>query len=233
MRTNHQSKRELDKIDRNILRILQADARISFTELGEKVGLSTTPCTERVRRLEREGIIMSYNARLNPQHLKGSLLVFVEISLDYKSGDTFEEFRRAVLKLPHVLECHLVSGDFDYLVKARISEMASYRKLLGDILLKLPHVRESKSYIVMEEVKESLNPASRLPRAGAYPKDARPVPAGCWQCSREPASRSADGSSPPVVGHSGMAGSAWCRTAGRSTGARHTPCSRSAPGAHN
>lgn len=98
---------------------------------------------------------MGYNARLNPQHLKGSLLVFVEISLDYKSGDTFEEFRRAVLKLPHVLECHLVSGDFDYLVKARISEMASYRKLLGDILLKLPHVRESKSYIVMEEVKRA------------------------------------------------------------------------------
>lgn len=156
MRTQHQSRRELDKIDRNILRILQEDGRISFTELGERVGLSTTPCTERVRRLEREGIIMGYHARLNPQNLKASLLVFVEISLDYKSGDTFEEFRRAVLKLPHVLECHLVSGDFDYLVKARINEMASYRKLLGDILLKLPHVRESKSYIVMEEVKESL-----------------------------------------------------------------------------
>ena len=144
------------QIDRNILRILQEDGRISFTELGERVGLSTTPCTERVRRLEREGIIMGYHARLNPQHLKANLLVFVEISLDYKSGDTFEDFRRAVLKLPHVLECHLVSGDFDYLVKARINEMASYRKLLGDILLKLPHVRESKSYIVMEEVKESL-----------------------------------------------------------------------------
>lgn len=69
MRTNTQTKRELDKIDRNILRILQTDGRISFTELGEKVGLSTTPCTERVRRLEREGIIMGYNARLNPQHL--------------------------------------------------------------------------------------------------------------------------------------------------------------------
>jgi Lrp/AsnC family leucine-responsive transcriptional regulator len=156
MRTNTQTKRELDKIDRNILRILQADGEFPLPSWG-KVGLSTTPCTERVRRLEREGIIMGYNARLNPQHLKGSLLVFVEISLDYKSGDTFEEFRRAVLKLPHVLECHLVSGDFDYLVKARISEMASYRKLLGDILLKLPHVRESKSYIVMEEVKESLS----------------------------------------------------------------------------
>ncbi len=156
MRTQHQSRRELDKIDRKILRILQEEARISFTELGERVGLSTTPCTERVRRLEREGVILSYSARLNPQQLKANLLVFVEISLSFKSGDIFEEFRRAVLKLPHVLDCHLVSGDFDYLIKARISEMASYRKLLGDILLKLPHVRESKSYIVMEEVKETL-----------------------------------------------------------------------------
>ena len=151
------AKLSLDSFDRKILDCLQDDADMALVEVARRVGLSTTPCTERVRRLEREGIIMGYNARLNPQHLKGSLLVFVEISLDYKSGDTFEEFRRAVLKLPHVLECHLVSGDFDYLVKARISEMASYRKLLGDILLKLPHVRESKSYIVMEEVKESLN----------------------------------------------------------------------------
>jgi Lrp/AsnC family leucine-responsive transcriptional regulator len=106
--------------------------------------------------MEREDVILDYSARLNPQLLKAGLLVFVEINLAYKSGDIFEEFRRAVLKLPQVLECHLVSGDFDYLIKARISEMASYRKLLGDILLKLPHVRDSKSYIVMEELKETL-----------------------------------------------------------------------------
>ena len=156
MATPPKARRDLDRIDRSILRVLQQDGRISFTELGERVNLSTTPCTERVRRLEREGVILGYHARLNPQLLRASLLVFVEISLDNKSGDAFDDFRRAVLKLPHVLECHLVSGDFDYLIKARISEMASYRKLLGDILLKLPHVRESKSYIVMEEVKESL-----------------------------------------------------------------------------
>ena len=149
--------RTLDRIDLKILRCLQENARISYVDLAAEVGLSTTPCLERVKRLERAGIIRGYQAILDPRALKANLLVFVEISLDYKSGDTFEEFRRAVLKLPHVLECHLVSGDFDYLVKARISEMASYRKLLGDILLKLPHVRESKSYIVMEEVKESLN----------------------------------------------------------------------------
>ena len=150
-------RRELDKIDRNILRVLQEEGRISFTELGERVGLSTTPCTERVRRLERDGVITGYYARLDPQYLKANLLVFVEISLSYKSGDIFEEFRRAALRLPNVLECHLVSGDFDYLIKARISEMASYRKRLGSTLLTLPHVRESKSYIVMEEVKETLS----------------------------------------------------------------------------
>ncbi len=149
--------RELDKIDRKILRILQAEGRISFTELGERVGLSTTPCTERVRRLEREAVITGYHAHLDPAAVKASLLVFVEISLAYKSGDIFEEFRRAALKLPNVLECHLVSGDFDYLLKARISEMASYRKLLGSTLLTLPHVRESKSDIVMDEVKETLS----------------------------------------------------------------------------
>lgn len=157
MKTRRASSRELDNIDRNILRIIQREGRISFVELGEKVGLSTTPCMERVRRLEREKFILGYGARLNPQKLQANLLVFVEISLESKSASIFDDFRRAAIKLPHVLECHLVSGDFDYLIKARISEMASYRKLLGDILLKLPGVRESKSYIVMEEIKETLD----------------------------------------------------------------------------
>ncbi len=228
MRTQHQSRRELDKIDRNILRILQEDGRISFTELGERVGLSTTPCTERVRRLEREGIIMGYHARLNPQQLKASLLVFVEISLDYKSGDTFEDFRRAVLKLPHVLECHLVSGDFDYLVKARINEMASYRKLLGDILLKLPHVRESKSYIVMEEVKESLT----LP-VPEQRQLARPSVGGCWRSADVPGARPPARPAFPAPGHAGRAGSAWCRTGGRSADAGHTRCSPAGRGARS
>lgn len=157
MKTRRASSRELDNIDRNILRIIQREGRISFVELGERVGLSTTPCMERVRRLEREKFILGYGARLNPQKLQANLLVFVEISLASKSASIFDDFRRAAIKLPHVLECHLVSGDFDYLIKARISEMASYRKLLGDILLKLPGVRESKSYIVMEEIKETLD----------------------------------------------------------------------------
>ncbi|WP_018150530.1 winged helix-turn-helix transcriptional regulator [Leeia oryzae] len=156
MRTRHQTVRELDKLDRKILKVLQQDGRIAMTDLAEKVGLSTTPCSERVKRMERDGIIEGYYARLNPKALGANLLVFVEIRLASKSGDLFEEFKREVLKLPNVMECHLVSGDFDYLIKARIGEMTQYRKLLGDILLKLPGATESKSYVVMEEVKESL-----------------------------------------------------------------------------
>ena len=148
--------RPIDRIDRRILRTLQDDGRTSITDLAERVGLSATPCSERVKRLERDGFITGYHARLSPQALGQSLLVFVEIRLSAKSGQIFEEFKREVLKLPNVLECHLVSGDFDYLIKARIPEMNAYRRLLGDMLLGLPGARESKSYVVMEEIKESL-----------------------------------------------------------------------------
>ncbi|MDR3390780.1 MAG: AsnC family transcriptional regulator [Sulfuriferula sp.] len=156
MRIRTHAIRELDKIDRKILSILQRDARIPITDLAEQVGLSVTPCSERVKRLEKERVILGYHARLDPHALQLSLLVFVEIKLSAKSGVIFEKFKREIIKLPSVLECHLVSGDFDYLVKARIPKMADYRKLLGDILLTLPGAQESRSYIVMEEVKETL-----------------------------------------------------------------------------
>jgi len=149
------SQRKLDKIDLNILRILQRQGRISYVELADQVGLSTTPCMERVKRLEQEGIIEGYCAKIAPQALGLNLLVFVEISLSYQTSDAFDEFRKAIEQLPYVLECHLVSGHSDYLIKARITEMSEYRKLLGDMLLTLPGIKESKSYVVMEEVKES------------------------------------------------------------------------------
>ncbi len=147
--------RRFDRIDRNILRILQREGRISYTELADRVGLSTTPCMERVKRLEKDGVIEGYHARINPEALQYSMLVFVEISLSYQSPDAFERFNQAVSQLPYLLECHLVSGDADYLIKARISDMSQYRELLGDMLLTLPGVKNSKSYIVMEEVKET------------------------------------------------------------------------------
>ncbi|MBC9070862.1 winged helix-turn-helix transcriptional regulator [Thauera sp. CAU 1555] len=148
--------RELDRTDRKILDILQKNARIAMTELAEKVGLSATPCTERVRRLEREGVITGYHAHVNPHALGRGLLVFVEIKLSAKSGEVFERVKNEMRYVPEVMECHLVSGDFDYLVKARIAEMGEYRRLLGNILLKLPAAAESRSYVVMEEIKETL-----------------------------------------------------------------------------
>lgn len=146
--------RTLDKIDLKILQALQDNARISYVDLANKVGLSTTPCLERVKRLERKGIIKGYKAILNPKYLRANLLVFVEISLETQSPAVFDEFRRAVAKLPQIQECHLVSGQFDYILKCRIPEMSAYRQLLGDVVLTLPGVKESKSYVVMEEVKE-------------------------------------------------------------------------------
>ena len=148
--------RELDRIDRKILDLLQKEGRLSMTELAQRVGLSATPCTERVRRLEREGIITGYHARADPRALGRPLLVFVELKLSAKSNDTFDRVKKELAYVPEVMECHLVSGDFDYLIKARIAEMSDYRRLLGNILLKLPSATESRSYVVMEEVKESL-----------------------------------------------------------------------------
>jgi len=156
MRIHKNAVRILDKLDRRILAVLQKDGRLSMKELGEQVGLSITPCIERVKRMERDGIITGYYARVNPAALGASLLMFVQITLANKSGEMFDQFRREVLRIPEVLECHLVSGDFDYIIKARIQEMTEYRKLLGDILLRLPGAAQSKSYVVMEEIKETL-----------------------------------------------------------------------------
>ena len=156
MRIEKKSVRSLDKLDRKILAILQLDGRLSMKDLGDQIGLSITPCIERVKRLERDGIISGYHAHLNPAALGASLLMFVQITLSNKSGEMFDQFRREVLRIPQVLECHLVSGDFDYIIKARIHEMNEYRKLLGDILLRLPGAVQSKSYVVMEEIKETL-----------------------------------------------------------------------------
>ena len=148
--------REFDRIDRRILDLLQRNGRLSMTELAEQVGLSPSPCTERVRRLEREGTITGYHARVDPSAVGRGMLVFVELKMTTKSDEVFEEVKRQVSIVPEVLDCHLVSGDFDYLVKARIAGMSEYRRLLGNILLKLPGATESRSYVVMEEIKETL-----------------------------------------------------------------------------
>jgi Lrp/AsnC family leucine-responsive transcriptional regulator len=147
---------ELDRIDRKILDVLQSNGRIAMTELAAQVGLSASPCTERVRRMERERVITGYHAHLSPEALGKGLLVFIEIKLASKSATVFDKVRAQLSRMPQVLECHLVSGSFDYLVKARLRGMKEYRHLLGDILNQLPAPAESHSVIVMEEIKETL-----------------------------------------------------------------------------
>ncbi len=143
----------IDPMDLKILRILQIDGRITNLELAEKVHLSPTATKERVKRLTRDGIIEGYGARLNAAKLGFGLVVFVEVKLDRTTGDVFEAFARAANRSAEVMECHMVAGGFDYLVKTRVRDMAAYRAFLSDVLLSLPGVRETHTYAVMEEVK--------------------------------------------------------------------------------
>jgi Lrp/AsnC family leucine-responsive transcriptional regulator len=145
--------RKLDRIDKNILYELQKNGRLSNIDLSKQVGLSPTPCLERVKRLEADKFILGYNAKLNAQYLDAALLVFVEITLTKTSPDVFDDFSKAVQTLDVIQECHLVSGNFDFLLKTRVKDMSAYRDLLGETLLRLPSVSESRSYVVMEEVK--------------------------------------------------------------------------------
>ncbi|MFQ3198780.1 MAG: Lrp/AsnC family leucine-responsive transcriptional regulator [Paraglaciecola sp.] len=147
--------KHIDRIDRNILVELQKNGRLSNVELATKVGLSASPCLERVKRLEQQGYILGYHARVDPHKLGAAMLVFVEITLTKTSVDIFEEFSAAVRLHDDIQECHLVSGNFDFLLKARVADMSSYRKLLGDTLLRLPGVSESRTYVVMEEIKDT------------------------------------------------------------------------------
>jgi Lrp/AsnC family leucine-responsive transcriptional regulator len=145
----------LDRIDKNILFELQIDGRLSNVELSKRVGLSPTPCLERVKRLEKEGYIIGYQAHVNPTKLDLAIQGFVEITLTITSQDVFDDFANAVHELDVIQECHLVSGDFDFLLKTRVKDMLAYRQLLGDTLLRLPAVSESRTYVVMDEIKSS------------------------------------------------------------------------------
>lgn len=150
---------DLDRIDRRILQALQADARLSNLKLAEQVGLSPTAVLARVQRLVRDGVIQGFEARLDPARLGRGLLVFVEVLLDRTTPNVFEQFKAAVQVHEDILECHMVAGGFDYLLKTRFADMAAYRTFAGTVLWQLPGVRETRTYAVMEEVKHT----ARLP----------------------------------------------------------------------
>ena len=150
-----QTEPDLDRIDRKILLILQEDGRIANLKLAEAVALSPTAVLARVQRLTRDGFILGYEARLNPLKLGAGMLVFVEVLLDRTTPNVFDQFKAAVQVHPEIMECHMVAGGFDYLLKTRSADMNAYRVFAGNVLWQLPGVRETRTYAVMEEVKHT------------------------------------------------------------------------------
>ena len=145
----------IDAIDRKILTALQRDGRISNLKLAEAVSLSPTAVLARTQRLIRDGYILGFEARLNPAKLDSGMTVFVEVLLDRTTPNIFDAFKAAVLTHPEIAECHMVAGGFDYLIKTRVANMQAYRELVGSVIWALPGVRETRTYAVMEEVKNT------------------------------------------------------------------------------
>lgn len=147
--------RKLDAIDRRILAELQADGRLPIVTLAQRVHLTKTPCAERVRRLEREGLIRGYRAELDPTELGLGTTMVVQVSLTHTSDNALDDFNRAVREIPEIRACYLLAGHFDYLLLVRTSDIAHYRNVLGERIGKLPGVQQTHSFIVMETVRDS------------------------------------------------------------------------------
>jgi Lrp/AsnC family leucine-responsive transcriptional regulator len=153
----------IDGTDRRILVELQRDGRITNVELAGRCHLSPAACLVRVRSLEQAGFILGYRAVLDPGKLGQAMGVFVEVKLDRTTSDAFKRFASAVAGIPEIVECHMVAGGFDFLVKVRVENMAVYREVLTKVLVELPAVRETHTYAVIEEVKN--DPTIHLPTA--------------------------------------------------------------------
>ena len=145
----------LDRIDRQILRRLQADGRVSISEVAADGHVSVAPCLARVKRLEQQGYIKGYFAHLDPSRLGLTLLVIMAVQMDRTTPDTFERFGRAVMSFDEVLECHMVGGGVDYLVKVRVKNMAAFRRFLEEKMGRVPGMKQTHTYFVMDEVKST------------------------------------------------------------------------------
>ncbi|MBX5131206.1 AsnC family transcriptional regulator [Rhizobium sp. L9] len=149
----------LDRIDVKILRALQAEGRLTNAELAERVNVSPATCHRRTQRLFDDGYITGVRAEVAPASVGLGALVMVGVVLDRSTPESFAAFESAVLELKEVLDCNLVAGDFDYLLKIRVRDMADFNKLHGQKLIALPGVRQTRTFFVMKEVKED----ARLP----------------------------------------------------------------------
>jgi len=149
------SEPDLDRIDLNILRALQAEGRLSNAELATRVNVSAATCHRRTQRLFEEGYITGVRAEVAPAAVGLGALVMVGVVLDRSTPDSFAAFEKAVLAIKDVLDCNLVAGDFDYLLKIRVRDMVDFNKLHGQTLIALPGVRQTRTFFVMKEVKEN------------------------------------------------------------------------------
>ncbi len=143
-----------DRIDRAILDQLTANGRITITELSAAVGLSKTPCQARIKRLEADGLITGYRAMLDPVKLGLQHVAFVEVKLTDTKAGALDAFNRAVLALVEIEQCHMIAGSFDYLLKVRTKDIASYRQVMGEKISALPFVSHTSTFVSMEAVKE-------------------------------------------------------------------------------
>lgn len=145
--------RQLDKIDRKILSLLQENARLANVELGEAVGLSSSPCLRRVRDLEESGVIRRYVTLLDPAQVGISVSVFVNVTLERQVEGALERFEAAILKRSEVLECYLMTGDADYLFRVVTADLSAYERFLIDHLTRVPGVASIKSSFALKQVK--------------------------------------------------------------------------------
>ncbi|BAL23201.1 winged helix-turn-helix transcriptional regulator [Azoarcus sp. KH32C] len=144
----------MDRIDLKILAELQQNARISFVELARRVGLSKTPCAERVRRLEDSGVIRGYYAALDPVAMDRGHVVIVQVLLSGTTAQELRLFNEAVQRIPEIQTCQMIAGDFDYLLTVRTRDIHTYRSVLGEKISELPCVKQTHTYVVMEVVKD-------------------------------------------------------------------------------
>jgi Lrp/AsnC family transcriptional regulator, leucine-responsive regulatory protein len=145
----------MDALDRKILKVLQQDARASLQQIGHAVGLSTSPCWERIRKLEQAGVIEGYTLRLNAQALGLHDTVLVQVTLDSHSDNTLEKFGETLAAIPEVIEAYLVSGEYDYLLRVAVKDTRDYERLLRERLYKIKGIRQSKSSFVLRTLKKA------------------------------------------------------------------------------
>lgn len=144
----------LDRIDHSIIEVLEDNARITLTELASQVGLSKTPCQIRMRRLEKDGYILGYRTMINRARLGQRHIAFVEVTLSDTRSGALKSFNQAVRSITEVEQCHMIAGNFDYLLKIRTADMDNYRIVLGEKISTLPHVKQTSTFVVMESVKD-------------------------------------------------------------------------------